>query len=168
MVDIYGSKERDRLTGLIEASEKAKLGKRDAWNLPPVEKGWLRGHAVNVTQHEEAGEFGTLLVMDFELRADPKQPGIPVRMTAVYFTHRLMEGQLMDVPDPTPNIRPVTPEQIFFAGLRRAAEITAHYPGRRIMTQRRNFALAALAVGGPAVVLVGIVAVLHFVFHVLD
>ena len=103
-----GTKEEAKINKLVRAAEIAKLEKvKDRFNLKPVAKGFVRGMAIHVRQHEEPGEFGVLQVIEFELSDTPKGPGIPVRMAGTYFNHRLIEGSVLDVPDPTPHVRPI-------------------------------------------------------------
>ena len=167
-----GSKEQARLGALVAAQERAKAkagkrGKKDKWGLRPIGKGWLRGHAMNIRIWEEADEVGMVRVMQFELRENPKEPGVPVRMTATEFNRNMGEGELMDVRDPDPSVRPITPYQIFFSRAdRRDGDLTAHYPGRGMMAPRRNLAMGLLVIGAPIVFLLAAVAVLYYVFHV--
>ncbi len=155
-----------RLHKLVRQAEIAKMTDRDRWNLPPIEKGWLRGAAQNVRQSEETCEFGMLQVLEFDLVTDPKQPPVPVRMTGTYFTTRLLDTHVMDVPDPTPTVRPVTPVQIFFSHSNRETELRSYYPGRDAQTKRAGAMLGLAAVGGPILALVVSLAVLRFAFHV--
>ncbi len=156
---------RKRLHNLIVKAKVARMPSADRWGLVPVEQGWLRGAANNVRQREDICEFGTLQILEFDLKPAPEEPGVPVRMDGTYFTSRLIEGQVMDVPDPTPDIRPVTPRQIFYAHSSRSIDLMSYYPGRDAMTKRKGMTLGFLALGGPVIVLLATLALLHFVFH---
>jgi len=173
MVEYVGSKEKARLDELVHQAEmarrkKKKTGKRDQWGFRPVGRGWLRGHACNVRYFDEAGEFGILLILEFDLRTDREVPGVPVRMTATEFNHRIGEGQVVDVRDSTPKIRPITPHEIYFVPRQRDEKLIAHYPGRRQMTRRVNLLVAVATIGAPIVLLFSLVALFSFYFHVFS
>jgi len=157
---------RKRLHKLVAKQEVAKMPAVDRWGLVPVEPGWLRGAANNVRQSEDICEFGTLQILEFDLTPAPDEPGVAVRMDGTYFTNRLIEGQTMDVPDPTPDIRPVTPRQIFYAHSGRNIDLMSYYPGRDAMTKRKGATMAFLAMGGPVIALVLALLVLHYGLHV--
>jgi hypothetical protein len=157
---------RKRLHKLVAKQQAARMPVADRWGLVPVEAGWLRGSAYNVRQSETICEFGTLQVLEFDLVPAPGEPGVPVRMDGTYFTNRLIEGQVLDVPDPTPDTRPVSPRQIFYAHSNRTIDLMSYYPGRDAMTKRKGATMGLLALGGPVVVLVLTLLVLHFGFHV--
>jgi len=163
----YEDKEyKNRLAKLVHDAEQAKREHKDRWGLPPVEKGWLRGHAVGVSHRDEPCEFGTLEILEFELSDTPRGNGIPVRMAGTYFNFKLAEATVVDVPDPSPAVRPITPYQVFLSHHGRKMELQAYYPGRDMITPRRSMTQAVLVVTIPGVVLVTIIAVLHFVFHI--
>ena len=106
-----------------------------------------------------------LHILEFDLTDDPAAPGVPVRMTGTEFTGRLLGGEVMDVPDPTPSVRPITPTTIYHAHHGRDWELTAHYPGRDAVTPRANAINGALAVGGPILFVLACLAALHFWWH---
>jgi hypothetical protein len=154
-----------RLHQLVLKERIAKTAGLDRWHLPPVGAGWLRGSVANLRQTEELCEFGTLQILEFDLMTGPKEAGVPVRMDGTYFTNRLIEGQVMDVPDPDPERRPVTPRQIFYSHSHRQEGMKSYYPGRDAMTKTRGALLGLLAVGGPILALVASLLLLHFTFH---
>ena len=162
MAEMRNTPEAERLEKLVREAARAKRTETDRWGLTPIEKGWLRGHAMNVRQWEDACQFGKLLVIEFELRETMKSKGVPVRMEGTYFTGRIHEGAVMDVPDPDPTVRPVRPEKIYVSQSYRKHEFVAFYPGRDLPPQRRTLVQAVLAVTVPFLIFVGIVAVLHF------
>jgi hypothetical protein len=162
------SEERARLGRLIAERERAKAGKKDRWGLRPIEKGWLRGHAVNIRTWEEPDDLGMLINLEFELRENPKETGVLVRMAGTDFNDRILDGQLMDVPDPDPQVRPIVTDRVYYAHRgRRDGALTAHYPGRRMDTPRKSLTLGLLAVVVPVVFVVAAVTALHYVFHII-
>jgi hypothetical protein len=167
MAEFRGTKEASRLAGLVRAAEEASRKTKDRWNLPPIEKGWLRGHAMNIRKSEETCEFGILEVLEFELCEKPDKPGIPVRMSGTYFGNRMLDGTVMDVPDPDPSVRPITPTKIYFSHHRRAIELSSYYPGRDDTPPNVDRLRSILVLVGPAVALVAILCVLYFGLHIL-
>jgi hypothetical protein len=165
MDDFEQERYKRKLHVLLRKDQIARHGNLDRWHLPPVAKGWLRGNALNIRQSEVPCEFGMLQILDFDLTADPKEPGVPVRMAGTYFTNRLIEGQVMDVPDPTPSARPITPIQIFFSHSNHDTDLKSYYPGRDAMPRGKGALLGLLAVGGPIVATLATIAVLHYWFH---
>lgn len=164
--------EAARLEKLVLAAATAKRANKDAWGLQPVEKGWLRGRVENLRQWDEPCEFGTLQVIEFDLQGvpaanTPKPAPVPVRMSGTYFNTQLRDGQVVDVADPSPPVRPLTPIKIFFSHHNRTIELKSYYPGRGSMTQRTSLKLALLAVFAPIVVAMSIVAALRYVFHII-
>src|SRR5947209_3404360 len=111
-----GTEEEARVAKLVREAEQAKLAKtKDRFNLPPVRKGYLRGFAINIRRTEQPCEFGTLQIAEFELADTRKGPGVPLRMAGTYFTGHIMDGTLLDVPDPTPNVRPIVTDVVYEA-----------------------------------------------------
>lgn len=165
MAELRNTAESARLHQLIREAEQAKRPKKDRWGLTPIEKGWVRGHVVDLRQWDEPCEFGILQIMEFDLREDKRQPGIRVRMSGTYFNTRLLEGSVIDVPDPTPSVRPMTPNHVFTAHNNREHEISAYYPGRGAVRQRSTLIMALLATIVPAAVVLVIFALMHYVLH---
>jgi len=152
---------------------RAKLtGKLDHWGMPEVPKGWLRGEAWDIQQWDQPCPYGMLQIMEFELRPDHKTPGVKVRMNGTYLDNRLMDGQVMDVPDPDPSKRPIEPVSIIFPWTRYSGEriyrMTAFYPGRQDESLTRSRWLGMLALALPALGLAVAVVLLRYVYHVLD
>lgn len=167
MAEYGDSKEAQRLAGLVRKAEEARRGKKDRFGLPPIEKGWLRGQAVNIRKREETCEYGVLEVMEFDLLVDPEPPGVPVVMSGTYFNNRMLDGSVMDVPDPAPTVRPVTPDKIYFSHHFRAVDLTAFYPGRNSTPPSTDRMRSMLALVLPGVALIVIIFMLYFVFHIL-
>lgn len=164
-------KQEARLRKLVAEQERAKASKRrnrDRWGLKPVRKGWLRGNAFNIRIWDEPGELGLLTIMEFELLTERNQPGVPVRMTGTDIWGRVAEGQLLDVRDPDPIVRPIVTDRVFFSyAQNHSIDIKAYYPGRDTMAPRKSLMFALLTLAAPAVFLVAAVAALRFVFHVI-
>lgn len=168
MPGFKGTKEEAQIAKLLREKEIAKLQKnKDRWNLPPIEKGWVRGMVIKLRPHDEPCPYGTLQVLEFEVADGPKVPGIPVRMTGTYFNSRLIEGQILDVPDPTPSVRPITPDIVYRSHSARESELRAFYPGRGEKPRRFSLMLGLLGLGVPAVALIVAIIALH-VFHIVD
>ena len=177
MVEFRNANEAARLNKLVNDARRAKREasptKRDRWGLPMPPKGWVRGMVSNVRSSDEPCPFGTLQVLEFELRDDPQQPGVPVRMAGTNFDRLVVGGEVMDVRDPTPSVRPIEAVRGVFSHTRYMAEegiqeIKAYYPGRDDMTPRRNLALATAMVVVPVVLLIVAVVMLRYVFHILQ
>jgi hypothetical protein len=168
MTDLGAYKEaQQRLARLVNQQQSARRKTKDHWGLTPIERGWVRGRAMNVRQSEQTCEYGVLNILEFEMFTDPKQPGIAVRMQGTTIDGRVMDGQVVDIPDPTPNVRPMQPDKVYFSHhVDRKYYVSANYPGRTVMTPRRNLMLATAAIGGPIAAILGIVALLHFVFRI--
>jgi len=166
MIETDESRYKRRLNDLVHKAQVAKKVELDRFRLPPIEKGWVRGRAVNIRQAEEACEYGILQILDFDVDAGTGEPPIPVRMTGTDFTNRLVEGHVMDVPDPTPEVRPITPRQIFYSHSNRNTDLKSYYPGQDALTKRAGAINGVLAIGGPVVALIASLLVLHFVAHV--
>ena len=168
MADYKGTAETAKLKKLLRDAERAKIEKiKDRFNLRPAEKGFLRGHAINIRQSEQPCDFGTLQILDFEISDTMKGPGVPVRMAGTYFSRKLWEGTVMDVPDPTPDIRPITPDVIYTAHDHDVDQIRAFYPGRGETPRRKTLIMGLLAMGIPAVLAFAIIVALHL-FHVVQ
>jgi hypothetical protein len=157
-----GTDEEKKIAKMLREAERAKLDKqKDRYNLPPVAPGFLRGIAINVRPHEEPCEFGTLQVIEFELSETPKGPGVPVRMAGTYFNHRLSAGTLLDVPDPTPHIRPITPDAVVHSGSGGENELRAYYPGRGETPRRITLMLGVLGIVVPIAFTIGLIVLLY-------
>ena len=165
--NFMGTKEEAQIAKLLRAQEIAKLEKnKDKWNLPPVEKGCLRGFALNVRQFDEPCEYGNLQVIEFEVSDTLKGPGVPVRMAGTYFSGRIKDGTVVDVPDPTPAVRPITPDMIYHSHSRGENEVRAFYPGRGETPRSKSLLLGLLGLGLPAVAFVGVIAMLHYFLRI--
>jgi len=166
MSDLDDLAYRRRLAELVKRDELARGHGLDRYNLPPVAKGWVRGVITNPRNSEGACQFGTLMIVEFDLVADPEQPPVPVRMSGTEFSHRVLAGDVIDIRDPTPSARPLTPERYVVANASPPFEVIAYYPGRGVPPARVGTLLGWLAVGGPGIALMLCLAALHFVFRV--
>lgn len=164
--DLENSEYRRRLGALVQREQASRGVGRDRWNQPPVRSGRLRGQVANVRGSETACEFGTLLIMDFDIVADPPRPGVPVRMSGISFSGQLIEGTVVDVPDPDPAQRPIITTRLFIPHGHEEWTFEAYYPGRDEPSQRALTLHGLLAVGGPVLALLAALAALHFWAHV--
>jgi hypothetical protein len=162
----YDVTYRRRLDDLVRQEGIARRRKRDRFNLAPVRQGWVRGRVARLRQREEACEFGKLLVLEFDLVDDPEQPPIPVIMAGTEFNGRLMDGDVVEMADPAPSVRPITPLQIVHSFSDPANVVVAYYPGRGTPSRRFTTLIGWLAIAGPAVAVAAIMAVLHFALRV--
>jgi hypothetical protein len=161
-----GTKEEAALARLVKETNKAKIEKeKDRFNLPPVGPGYVRGIVINLRPYDVPCEFGVLQVVDFEIADTPKGPGVPVRMTGTYFNTRLRAMTVLDVPDPTPSVRPITPN-IVYSAHDHEHEIQAFYPGRGETPRRTTLTLGLLGLIVPVVFVIVSVIVLY-AFHIV-
>lgn len=174
MVEFKNAAEAARLAQLVHEAERKKRDAKgkDRWGLPPVGKGWVRGRVANVKSWDEPCPFGMLQVVEFDLVDDPKQPGVPVRISGTDIDNRVMEGQVLDVPDPKPSVRPIAAMRAVHShtlsdGRDRVQGIKAYYPGRDDAPPRRMLTLAALMVLVPAAITAVAVVGLHLL-HVVQ
>jgi hypothetical protein len=168
MVDVSAHREEQaRLARLVGEQEAAKARKRDAFGLSPIGRGFVRGRATNIRQSETTCEYGVLVILEFDLLIDPTQPPIPVHMEGTTIDGRLLDGHVVDLADPTPSRRPITPDRVYFSHhLDRKHYIASNYPGRRMSTPRQSLMQGMLVVGVPMVLILGLVAMLNYVFHI--
>lgn len=160
-----GTKEEQMIAKLLREEEVAKLEKnKDKFNLAPVKKGWLRGFVINMRQSEEQCEYGLLQILEFEISDTLKGPGVPVRMSGTYFSGRLMDGAIVEVADPTPSVRPVTPDLLFRPHTPGENELRAFFPGRGETPRRKTLTLGMLGLLLPVI---GLIAAL-IALYVLD
>lgn len=123
--------EQEKLARLLREAEQAKHGKyKDKYNLRPVAKGYLRGQAFDIRSTEYPSKLGIVKILEFELRENPKEKGVPVRMEGTYFNSRLIEHTVVDVPDPDPSVRPIRTDIIYFSHHGRKMGVQAYNPGR--------------------------------------
>ncbi len=131
---------------------------RDRWGLRPVRRGRVRGQIVNLRRSFEVGEFGNLLVVDFELAIDKDLPTVPVRMSGTIFNHEPREGMVVEMPDPDPLVRPIVTHRLSLPWDRHH-QIVAFYPGRGDPSRARQRLVGVLVVLLPmavAAVLLGL------------
>jgi hypothetical protein len=169
MANFLGTSEEKRVKELLRAADRAKIEKiKDRFGLLPVKKGFLRGFAVNVRESEEPCEYGTLRVLEFEISDERKGgDGVPVRVTGTYLSRRVGSGEVVDVEDPTPHIRPITPNYVYAAYDHSMNTLRAFYPGRDDTPRRKDLTNALLTIGLPVVLVIVVVVVLQ-VSHVFD
>jgi hypothetical protein len=165
--NFMGTREEAEVARLLRQAEIAKLERnKDKWNLPPVQPGWLRGFVIDLRRFEVPCEFGMLQIIDFELSETLRGPGVPVRMTGTYFSNRLREGNVLDVRDETPSVRPIETSLATFSRSGGAIKLRAFYPGRGDPPRRRNLMLGVLGLAVPAICFVGVIAMLHYYFRI--
>jgi hypothetical protein len=140
-----------------------KAPKLDRWGLAPVLKGHVRGRAKNIRSSERVSSYGHIHVVDFDLWVDEGLPLVAVRMLGTDFQGRVLEDQLYDVPDATPDVRPIEAWNI------RASHdpeqgVIAYQPGREFAVKQRGLGWTILTVVAPVAVTAGIALflVLHF------
>lgn len=117
----------------------------DRWGLLPVRPRHVRGIVRNVRITEDVSPYGPMLVVDYDLWTDDGVPNIPVRMTGTDFMNRIIPENLLDVPDPDPGVRPITPTRVTSAH-NDDHEIVAHYPGRSASIHPRGLAWTVMVV----------------------
>ena len=86
----------------------------DRWRLKPVSPGYVRGQIRNIRRSEDISRFGQLNVVEFDLEVGGGQPMVPVKMLGLYFNRDIPSGQLCDIADPTPSVRPLVTGRISF------------------------------------------------------
>ena len=121
---------------------------RDRWGLRPVRRGRVRGQIINLRRSFEVGEFGNLLVVDFDLAIDEGQPVVPVRMSGTIFDNEPLEGMVVEVRDPAPATRPIVAHRLAFPP-HYQHEVVCFYPGRDEPSPGRQRMLGMLLVLGP-------------------
>lgn len=136
---------------------------KDRFGLRRARAGRVRGQIANVRRSFEIGEFGNLIVMDFDLVTDPGAPPTPVRMTGTIFNREPQEGMLVEVRDPDPSVRPILTHRLDFPP-HYHFEIVGFYPGRDDLSPGRQRLIGAVVVVGPLV----IAAVLIGLFYLAD
>lgn len=104
-------------------------GDVDEYGLPPPRKGVLRGFVRDLRFSQEESAVGRIQIVDFNLHFRGDRLPVPVRMRGSDFTDHLVDGWLMDVPDPDPKLRPITPRRIT-APWHEGLEVTSYYPGQ--------------------------------------
>ena len=122
--------------------------RRDRFGLRPVRAGRLRGEVRNVRRDTEMGAFGTEIVFAFDLIAEEGAPAVPVRISGTDFSGQPHDGQVVDVRDPNPAIRPLIAHRLDLPFGRREAVI-AYYPGRNDLTPAQQRLRGMLVVLGP-------------------
>lgn len=137
---------------------------KDRWGLRPVRAGRVRGQIRNVRRSFAVSDFGNILTFDFDLFVDDDVPLVPVRMAGADFLVEPQEGNLVDVRDPDPAVRPIETYRLDFPP-RYEHRIIAYYPGRGEPPPWRERAGGLLVVIGPiglAVALAGLFAALYW------
>lgn len=124
---------------------------RDRWGLRPVRNGRVRGQIRNVRRSLEVGEFGEIIVFDFDLFMDDDQPSVPVRMSGTDFQNEPHEGVVVDVSDPAPHVRPIEPTRLDFPP-QYDREVVSFYPGRDDVPHARQRMNGLFVIIGPIVV----------------
>ena len=174
MVEFKNAAEAARLAQLVHEAERKKRDAKglDRWGLPPVGKGCVRGRVANVKSWDEPCPFGMLQVIEFDLVDDPKEPGVPVRISGTDIDNRVMEGHVLDVQDRNPSIRPIPAtgavhSYSLYDGRGMVQSIKAYYPGRDDAPPRRNRVLAAMMVLVPVAITAAAVVGLHLL-HIIQ
>ena len=124
---------------------------KDRHGLRPPRAGRVRGTIANVRRSFEVGEFGNLLIIDFDLVIDQGTPPVPVRMAGTIFNQEPHEGMLVEVHDPDPAVRPIVTHRLQ-AAWDRHYHIVAFYPGRDDLSPTRQRLFGLLVVLAPIVV----------------
>ncbi len=115
-------------------------------------RGFVRGRVCNLRNSETVGDYGMVMVLDFDLFIDDGLPTVPVRMTGTDFFGRVMTDHVLDVPDPDPSVRPITPWRVTVSHDANQ-EIIAHYPGLEIGMKSRGLLSTVATVVAPFVVI---------------
>ncbi len=124
--------------------------RRDRFGLRPVRAGRLRGEIRNVRRGSEMGAFGTETVFEFDLIAEEGAAAVAVRMSGTDFSGAPHDGQVVELSDPDPAIRPLLAHRLDHPFLRHQA-IIAYYPGRSDLSPAQQRLRGALVVLAPLV-----------------
>lgn len=131
----------------------AKRGRRDRWGMRPPRRGRVRGQIRNVSRSFGVSEYGNIIIVDFDLFIDDDLPLVPVRMRGTDFPIEPQEGQVVDVRDPAPDVRPIEATRLDFPP-HYQHEVVAYYPGRDDIPQSRQRMNGLMVIIGPIVVTV--------------
>jgi len=136
---------------------------RDRYGWRPVRRGWIRGQIRNVRRGNEVGDYGTILVMDFELFVDDDAPMVAVRMRGTDFQGQLYEGKIADIRDPGDGVRPIEVTRLRYPP-QYAHDVRSYYPGRDDPTLARQRIRAMVPIIGPIAVAAAMIG-LFYVFY---
>lgn len=117
---------------MSKAKPAAAAGRkrRDRWGQRPVRNGRLRGQIRNVCRSVSVSPDGhPLVVYDFDLFVDDNQPLVPVRMSGTDFFNHPQDGEVVDLLDPHPQVRPAEPIRLQYP-LHYHHVVVSLYPGR--------------------------------------
>jgi hypothetical protein len=149
------------------APAKPPRADRDRWNLKPVRRGYQRGHIRNLRRREELCPYGALLIWEFELETDKSAPLLPVRLSGTEFSSRLLEGMLVDVPDPEPRQLPLEPTRVDFSQkLDEGAHLIVYYPGRGLRSRKRDLLWSWVMMGLPVLIVLCLLLLIVYYFRV--
>ncbi|MDA8254001.1 MAG: hypothetical protein M0Z28_33155 [Rhodospirillales bacterium] len=137
--------------------------RRDRWGLRPVRAGRVRGQIRNLHRSFETCEFGQVIVFDFELFVDDAMPPVPVRMAGMDFQNEPRDGNVVDVRDPSPTVRPIEAIRLDFPP-RYQHDVVSFYPGRDEPPPARQWMQGALIILGPILLAAGLLG-LYFVLY---
>lgn len=146
------------------AKQTTKAPKVDRWGLEPVARGHLRGQARNLRASEAVSQYGHVQVVEFDLWIDEGVDPVPIRMTGTDFQGRVWPDQLYDIPDPTPDIRPIEPWQIV-VGHNPDANVIAHMPGREFTYKQRGLMTTVMVLVAPFIVVAILGALAGYFLH---
>ena len=136
----------------------ARLRRRDRWGLRPVRSGWVRGQIRNIRRSFELDDLGQVFIIDFDLFIDDDQPLVPVRMSGTDFQGEPGEGQVVELRDPDPGVRPIQATRLDYPP-RYEHDVVSFYPGRDDLPPARQRMNSLLVVAGPVILTAIAVAV---------
>ncbi|HET9019450.1 MAG TPA: hypothetical protein VFN46_07690 [Acetobacteraceae bacterium] len=127
-----------------------RRGRRDRWGLPPVRGGWVRGQVRNFRRGYEISEYGDVFVWDFDLFVDDDQPLVAVRMRGTDFQGGPGEGEIVELRDPDPTVRPIETTRLEFPNSP-GRDAVSFYPGRDDIPEARQRMNGLVVIVGPIV-----------------
>lgn len=150
------------MSGARSAPRKRRP-RRDRWGCRGVRRGWLRGQIRNIRRGSEVSHYGSSLVFEFDLFVDDNLPLVPVRMIGTDFPLEPREGQIWDVPDPTPDIRPIAAVRLV-SPFDSDIALKAFYPGRGDPSRLRQRIEGTFIIIGPIAAAAAMVGLFYAIF----
>ena len=126
----------------------ARLRRRDRWGLRPVRSGRIRGQIRNFRRSLDVDDLGQVFIIDFDLFIDDDQPLVPVRMSGTDFQGEPREGQVVELRDPDPGVRPIQATRLDYPP-RYEHDVVSFYPGRDDLPPARQRMNSLLVVARP-------------------
>lgn len=152
----------------VRLDEKAKTLRRSWSQLPPVQKGWVRGRATTVSVDVVRTMMGLQTTQIFSIQETKDSQPVLVELRGLVIVPRLIRDKdLVEVFRGSSTEQPLKALRVFFP--LNGTWVDAHDgPGETVRLHKMERVGSILMVVGPIVVISALIATMWFYWHLFD